>query len=808
MLKVLRVLFNLIVISIFILIAGVFYLRVGLPRVNGTFLFSGLNNSVEIIRDQHGIPHIYAATDNDAFFALGFVHAQDRLWQMEFQRRLGAGRLSEFIGERTLELDKFFRTLSIYYYAKASFQNLNLESQNALKAYTNGINAYLENRRGHLPPEFLVFRHKPEPWQPADSLVWIKMMAWDLSKNWEAEILRARLTQKLSAQEINQFFPPYPKKSTIVLPDFQLYKDLPLNEFEENAPKPLPPGGGSNAWVVSGEKTATGKPLLAADPHLNFQSPSLWYFAHIKTPNFETIGATLPGLPAVIFGHNNFVAWGFTNLPSDNQDLFIERLAEEKGFYLTPTGQEPFSVRREIIKVKNQASVILQVRESRHGPIISDIYRKNLNSVLQETNKNSNRDFDHVMAFSWPVLSADDLTLQAGLKSLTTKNITEFTLSLKDYHSPHLNMLYADINGGIGYYAPARVPVRVNSNGLLPVEGWSGQYDWQGFIPFEELPNTTNPVSGQIVSANHKIVPDEYPYFLSADWAAPYRAERIEQLLKQTDKHTPESFARIQADQISLMGREFLPLLLENIPQNSKKQLENQAFTQLRQWDGNMSPELAEPLIFYTWYKIFTRLIYADDLEELFEDTWGFRPLFLRNVVNVQEQWCDDTNTPVIKESCEIMARRAWQEALLELTKNYGKDISKWRWGKVHIVKHDHVIFSKTSLPLLRYLFELNKTNGGDSFTINVGHFNLNQGFTQTHGPTLRVIYDLANLDNSRFIHTTGQSGHPLSLNYRNFINRWQKVTYISMNRVRPVIEEGKLGKLILKPIMPPISSP
>ena len=802
MLKAFRILFNLIIIFIFLVLAGIIYLRTGLPRTSGTLLLLDLEASVEIIRDRYNVPHIYAENNEDAYFGLGFVHAQDRLWQMEFQRRLGAGRLSEFIGEETLKTDKFYRTLSVYHYAKASFENLDAETQSVLQAYTKGVNAYLENHSGPLPPEFLMFKHKPEPWQPADSLVWLKMMAWDLSNNWEDEILRARLSNVLSDQEINQLFAPYSKNAPTILPDFQaLYKDLALDKLWTSFPEPSPPGIGSNAWVVSGEKTTTGKPLLANDPHLRLEAPSVWYFAHIKTPDFEIIGATLPGLPAIVLGHNNFVAWGIANVPADNQDLFIERLdPTNENFYLTPNGKERFTLRSEKIKVKGQNFVNLEVRQSNHGPIISDASDET-NPVVQDVNRDVNREFEHVVAFSWTALREDDLTLQAGLNFSKAKNVEEFASSLNNFHSPHLSIVYADVEGNIGYYAPARVPLRANGDGLMPIPGWTGEYDWQGFIPFEELPHTINPASGQIVSANHKIVGDDYPYLISSSWTEPYRAKRIEEMLADIEKHTPESFAQIQADQVSLMAKDFLPLLLKVIPESPEEQ---EALENLQKWDGRMLAGLAEPLIFYTWYQNFSRLIYIDELgEELFNDTWGFRPIFLESVLSTHSKWCNNILT-FTQESCEDIVEQAFNDAFEDLTKKYGNDMSTWQWGNSHKVRHAHNIFSRTSLRPLHYIFDINKVNGGDAFTVNVGRFDLEgKDFTQTHGATLRAIYDLANLDNSRFMHTTGQSGHPLSLHYRDFARKWLDVDYIPMNTVQPVVKEAMIGKLVLKPLIP-----
>ena len=463
MLRLLRGLFFIVALLLLLLVAGFIYLRLSLPKLNGNVKLTGLNSSVEIIRDRYAIPHIYAKSKDDAYFALGFVHAQDRLWQMEFQRRVGAGRLSEVLGTTTLDTDKFLRTLGVYHYAEAAIANMNEETRQALESYCAGINSYLQTRKGPLPPEFLVLGHTPEPWKPADVVVWAKMMAWDLAGNWDDELLRARMSKVLSSEQLSELYPPYPGDAPVVLPDFKgLYQDLPLDQIWATSPKPEPPGAGSNNWVLSGNKTASGQPLLANDPHLGLGAPSLWYFAHLNAPGLEVIGATLPGTPTVLLGHNNKVAWGFTNTGPDVQDLFIEKINPDNPLeYLSPEGYKLFSLREEIIKVKDADDVVLTVRESRHGPIISDVSQDSADAAgLSGVN--------HVLAFSWTALSEDDITLQAMLKLNTVQNWDEFTQSLRDFSGPQQNIVYADTEGNIGYYAPAKVPIRANGDGFMP----------------------------------------------------------------------------------------------------------------------------------------------------------------------------------------------------------------------------------------------------------------------------------------------------------------------------------------------------
>jgi penicillin amidase len=748
------------------LIIGIIYLRSSLPQTRGALTLSGLTGEVNIVRDRYGIAHIEALSDLDAYFALGFVHAQERLWQMEFQRRVGAGRLSEVVGEGALETDRFLRTLGVYRAAEASLAALAPETQQVLRHYVAGINAYLQTRRGALPPEFLFFRHAPEPWQEADVLVWSKMMAWDLSGNWAAEVLRARLLQFLTLEQVAELWPPYPGDAPVALPDFSaMYETLPLSALAAAAPPPLPAGAGSNNWVVSGEHTASGKPLLANDPHLGLQAPSLWYFAHLRAPGLDVIGATLPGTPAVLLGRNQHIAWGFTNSGADVQDLFIERLnPDNPGEYQTPEGFVPFESRQEVIGVRGGEDVVITVRESRHGPIISDVSRP----AAEAARATAETPEGYVLAFAWTALIDEDTTVDAVLQLNRARNWEEFTEALRRFVVPQQNIVYADIEGNIGYYAPGLVPIRAAGDGLVPVPGWDDAYAWVGFIPFEALPHAFNPPSGKIVTANHKLVPGDYPYLITTEWAEPYRAMRIEALLGSEATHTPASFQRVQRDQLSLMAQDFLPFLraaaLET-PRASALQ------ARLDAWQGEMRLGAAEPLIFYSWYRQLFRLIFEDALGSYFDAFAGFRPLLLQVVLTGETatDWCNDTRTPA-RETCTELSVRALERALGELTERYGADPARWRWGEPG-ARHAHAIFSGT--PLARF-FDLVIANGGDPYTVNVGSFRFFSDFGQHHGPGFRAVYDLAVLDNSGFIHATGQSGNLLSRRYRDYLARWR----------------------------------
>lgn len=769
------------------LLGALLYLRTSLPKTSGTLALPGLTAPVEVVRDRNAVPHIYAQSREDAYLALGFVHAQDRLFQMDFQRRVGAGRLSEVLGEATVETDHFLRTLGVYRVAERSLPNLSAEAQGAFSAYTAGVNAFLEGRRGALPPEFLILRYTPEPWRPADSLVWLKMMAWDLGGNWDDELLRARLLQVLPPARVAELFPPYPGDAPVALPDFSaLYKKLPLDTLWAGSPKPLPPGAGSNNWVVSGDKSVTGAPLLANDPHLGLQTPGLWYFAHLSAPGLEAVGATLPGLPFVVLGRTDRFAWGFTNTGPDTQDLFIERL-EPENRYRTPDGVRNLNVRQEVIKVKGHADVSITVRESRHGPLISD-------ASAEAAGVAAEKGEDYALAFSWTALRDDDLSFQAGLELNRAADWPSFVEALRNFHAPQQNIVYADVDGNIGFYAPGRVPIRRSGDGLVPVPGWTGEYDWTGLIPFEALPHAFNPPSGQIVTANNKLVPDSYPYLITTDWAEPYRVERITALLGDRARHSLGSFRDVQADVFSRMAADFLPLAVR-APVSDEVALDLQ--NRLRAWDGVVAAEAPEPLIFSFWYRAFARLVLGDDLGPLYGDFQGFRPIFYRNVVSRQTRWCDDTRTPD-RESCEFLAATAFDEAAQILQGRYGDDPDAWRWGDAHYAGFDHLIFGET--PLAR-LFNLRVPSGGDAFTVNAARYAFeDEGAAQTSGPGYRAVFDLADLERSRFMHGTGQSGNVLSRHYRDLLERWANVEYLDIPTGREAAGQEGVGTLRLEP--------
>ena len=766
---------------------GYMALRTSLPVVDGAVAVSGIKAPAEVLRDANGVPHIYAASEADAYFALGFVHAQDRLWQLEARRRLGAGRLSELLGAASLDVDRFYRTLGLYRAAEQAYAALDDDTRALYRAYADGVNGYRDSHIGLLPPEFVILGlHDPEPWRPADSLVVLKLMAWDLSRNWRDELLRARLASRLSPAQIEQLWPGYPATGPVALPNLDL---AALDRLWEVTPPGPAPGTGSNNWVVAGHRSTSGRPLLANDPHLRLGAPSPFYLAHISAPGLDVVGATLPGAPGVILGRNDRIAWGFTNTGPDTQDIFVERPdPDDAGRYLAPGGSLAFETRAEVFKVYGRDDVVVEVRATRHGPVLSD-----LNS--HDGTATGGRE---ILALSWTALRDDDVTARAGLAMGRARNWTEFVTILNDFHGPQQNIVYADVDGNIGLYAPGQVPLRRAGQGWAPVPGWGGAFDWDGFVPYDELPRALNPPAGMVVTANNKIVPDNYPYFIARDWAPPYCAQRITQLLGGR-RHDRASFRAIQSDVVSLMAREMMPYLLAAKPATEAARAARELMVS---WNGEMARDRPEPLIFAAWYRTLTRLIYADELGPMFESAWGLRPAFIRRVLDGRyAPWCDDITTAPAVESCADLVTAALDQSAAALVASHGADPGTWRWDAAHKADLAHAVFRR--IEPFSWWFGDRIETGGDRFTVNVAGYSLRDGgdlFAQNHGPAYRAIYDLADLDKSLYIIALGQSGNPLSLHYSDLTERWRDHRPFTIPTSRAAVDAARVARLILTP--------
>ncbi len=777
-----------------ILIIGDRYMgmRLSPPVIDGAFSVDTINDIVDVIRDEHAIPHIFGQSEEDVYFGLGVAHAQDRLWQMEFSRRIGQGRLSEILGKSSLSLDVFFRTLNFKSSIETSLPRLSARVRRVLAAYAEGVNFIINDRSKPLPPEFLLLFHRPEPWTPSDSLLIVKVLSVGLSTNMFDEIERAQLVQSMNEQQIAEFFPPYPGDNAITLPDFaDLYDQTFFNLDQASIFEPYKRGA-SNSWVVNGRHTKTGAALLANDPHLELAAPSIWYLAHLALPGGNVMGATIAGFPSIILGRNERISWGFTNTGADTQDLFVERLnPDNPDEYLTPDGYVSFDTREEHIGIRFAPDQKLVVRKTRHGPVLPQGWRGSERFL----------DDGYVLALQWTALEDDDRTAEAAIRVVDAANWDEALKALRFHHSPMQNIVYADIDGNIGFIAPARVPIRKPENdlkGLMPAPGWDARYDWDGYIPFEDLPLQYNPSSGRIVTANHKIVPDDYPYFITSQWQPPFRARRISDLLTGIDRHDVSSFMTMQRDEISQLALDILPLMLKADATTDEVR---RALEKLRLWNGDMDENSAEPLLFVAWYRELARSVYADELAASFRRHWSFKPIFMQHVLSgeTNQQWCDNIRTDN-RESCELILGQALKSALDQLYQDHGADMSTWRWGESHKAVHAHGLFG--SISYLTDIFNLEIPTGGGFYTINRGGhwFSRSKPFTNIHGSSYRAIYDMAAFENSFFMQSTGQSGNIFSPYYDQFINSWAQVDYVPMIVERSSIENKALGTLRLSP--------
>ncbi|MFI5446023.1 penicillin acylase family protein [Polaromonas sp. UC242_47] len=807
------------------------YIQRSLPMLDGTLKLSGLASPVTVARDPSDVTHIKAQSPRDAWKAIGYVHAQERGWQLEFNRRVMHGELSEVLGAATLDTDKLMRTLGIMEAAQRQWQILPAEAKEALQAYSEGIQAFYADSTQALSPEFHLLGVKPggasgQPWTPQDSVGWSLMMALDLGGNWGTEFARLSAAKVLNTAQLWQLFTPYPGEAPASKTDFaKLYAELGIykatpDAIKTGANKAHPErarglfdheqsaktatllaqdindwaanignveGKGSNNWVVDGSRTRSGKPLLANDPHLGLSAPAIWYFARLQAPagkaadgrpipGLDVIGATLPGLPFVVLGRTDKVAWGFTNTGPDVQDLYLEQLnpANPLQYRVPGSTDQPqwadFKTRSEIIKVKGQADVGLTVRSSRHGPVLSDAQKSH--AEVLDTGK-------YVLALRWSALDTDNLTVLAGLRANQAQSVDELITAYADHHSPMQNVVMADVAGKVAYKAVGKTPLRKADNdirGIAPSPGWEARYDWAGWLPYAQTPQVDSEAlsrKGWFANANQNVVPPGSDLFMGQDWVVPYRFDRIEKLLAATPQHDLASMQKIQADQLSLATLKLLPFLQKTVSQHP---LAREAQAALAGFDGTMRVDSAAPLIFSVWVDELTRGVIGSKLGETrLKSMYGkrhFRGAIEEIVERDDLSWCGAAG-------CTAQSSAALDRALTVLQARYGAVPAQWTWGQAHFALSAHRPFS--NVPVLARLFDVTVPTGGDSFTINVGQYwpnDANIPFANRHAASLRAVYDLSNLENSQFIYQTGQSGLVFSSRYRDMRQTWVDVGY------------------------------
>lgn len=788
------------IVALLVLVAAIGaggYVWQAFPELDGESRVVGLTAPVQVRRDAADVTHIEAKSVADAYFTLGWVHAQERSWQLEFNRRVMHGSLSELFGPATLETDRLMRRLGIRQAAQAQWERMPPQAQALLQAYARGINSFHSARQQALPPEFHILGARPVAWTPQDSLGWALMMALDLGGNWGAEFARLSALQRIGTKELWQLMPPYPGEPPATAVDLAaLYRGLnvykPAAEATRTgaAPAAVSPlqawadglglleGVGSNNWVVAGTRTASGKPLLANDPHLGLSAPAIWYFARLKAPPLvaggkplDVIGATLPGLPSVVLGRTAGVAWGFTNTGPDVQDLYLEQVnPANPQQYRTPEGWAEFSQRTETIKVKGQPDVQFVVRGTRHGPVLTDQH-PTYGDVIDTSR--------YVLALRWSALDAENQTALAGMQGNFAQTVDELLESYALYHSPMQNLVAADTGGRTVYQAIGRVPLRKRDNdlkGMAPAPGWDARYDWDGWLPAAEVPRVLHgaiALKGWHATANQRIHPPDYPHFMGQDWVTPERYDRIEALLAAKPKHDMESLRAVQADTLSLATLKLLPVLRATASDHRLAAAAQQA---LSDFDGNMRAEVAAPAIFAYWADELTRGLIAPKLGDAkFNQLYGkrtFRAGLQQMLLDPEASaaWCG-------AGGCAPHASKALARALDRLAAEQGGDVAAWRWGTSHPALSSHKPFGNVAA--LARFFDVRVPTGGDPWTVNVGQYWANDAklpFANRHAASLRTLFDLADPERSTFVYQTGQSGLVFSPRYSDMKGEWAAV--------------------------------
>lgn len=811
----LRLLTGMIVLSLVALVIAYWFLSRSLPEYSETFTLPDISAPVEIVRNNDNVPHIFGKTDTDVFFALGFAHAQDRLWQMTMMRRTVQGRLSEVFGPRTLKIDELMRRYDLYGLAGQSLAVQDAPTQAGLTAYARGVNAWIEQvnigARGRGAPEMFFFSNEIAAWQPTDSLAIVKLMALQLSTQLETEVRRARLSMLLPDARLRDILPDDPGSAVMAAPDYAALmpgltpSTAPLRMASDD---PLSPflradlAGASNAWAAAPTRSAAGGALLANDPHLGFTAPTLWYLARLELQSGGVIGATIPGVPLVLSGRSDKFGWGVTASYADDMDVFIEKLnpanTEE---YQTPDGWKTFVTRRSIINVKDAPPVTITLRWTDNGPVLPGSHY-DLASVTPP---------GHVAALAWTALAADDTTLSAAMALMRASTVGDAIKAGAGIMAPGLNLMLAD-RQGIALQTVGRIPLRDarhQTQGRLPAAGWEAINRWQGALPYDQNPREVNPTSGLIGNTNNKTVERPFPNNVSFDWGDTQRIQRWLTLMKTRKVHTRESFIEAQLDTVSFTARSLLPLVGADLwftgdaaPDGTPDRMRQRALELLAAWNGEMNEHLPEPLIYQAWLRALNERLIRDDLGPLTDGISHPDPIFIERVFRNTEGasiWCDVIQSAPI-ETCTELARMALDDALLQLSESYGPNVESWRWGDAHQATHDHPVMG--DVPVLRYFVNIRQSTSGDESTLMRG---VTKGtgpdpYLNVHGAGYRGVYDFADPDSSVFITSTGQSGHPLSRFYDDLGVLWRRGEYIPMSLDPALARAAAVGITTLTP--------
>lgn len=780
-----RILLGIVGLAIVAAACAWFWLRTGLPPDEGTIVAEGLSAPVRIYRDAHAVPHIFAQTEGDAAFALGWLHAADRLFQMDASRRLASGRLSEIVGDAALPSDKFMRLLRLRQRAEESLAALSPEARSLLGRYTDGVNAWITGHDGAWPPEFYLLGYRPEPWTPGDSIAWAYLMALQLSGNFRAEIDGVLLDAAVGPERAADLMPDLTGTSPFTVASLPLFRRLAAA-----LPPPLGPDRASNEWVAAGDRTETGAPILANDPHLALSTPILWYVARVVLPDRSIEGATAPGTPLFLLGQNGRIAWGFTTAVADTQDLFVETVdPEDPSRYIGPDGPVPFETWTDTIPVAGADPVAVTFRATRHGPVLTDLDAEDPFTKAIGDGK--------VVALEFAALVGPNTTPEALYRMNRATDWRGFQAALASWTAPTQNIAFAAADGTIALALPGRIPIRPEGrSGARPADGADPAQDWQGFIPFASLPVSVNPEAGALYNANNTTVGPDFPYPLGGSDEPPYRALRIGQMLDEGPLSVAGSEA-MQADTLALDALDLRPLF-DRIETTTLPQA--QALDRLKYWDGRMDRDQTAPLIYMAWLTALTRDLVADEVGELYDDLGRISPVAVLRIVEDKPIWCDDTKTPET-EDCDTIVSRAFGEAVALLTGRLGGNVDRWRWGDEHRAPLANQVWSRVPY-LSALLWPSVETNGG-AYTLNRADGLPGTGpllFPDTHAAGYRAVYDLGDPAASRFMVATGQSGNPLSPHYRDLTPLWRDNQYVGLTGTEAELEAQGVPRLTIDP--------
>ena len=806
------------VIGVVVIALAYWLVSRSLPDYNAEVEVPNLERPVEIVRDNANVPHIFGSKDEDVFFGLGFAHAQDRMWQMTTMRRTAQGRLSEVFGAATLDTDKLLRRFDIYALSVASMEALDPATQSALRAYSAGVNARLDQINtealGRGAPEMFIFNAPMAPWRPADSIALVKLMGLQLSGHLDAEVTRARVSLALPDDaRLRDILPDAPGTGLAALPEFaSLFPDAP--RFSEATPytshplspfKRTPLSGASNAWAAAPSRSASGGTLLANDPHLGLTAPSIWYLARLDLETGGVIGATIPGIPVVLTGRSADLGWGLTSSYLDDQDVYIEELnPANREEYRTPDGFKKFRTRASIINVKDLDPVTLTLRWTDNGPVLPGSHY-NLGAITPP---------GHVASVNWTVLSQRDTTLQAAMELMRAKTVAGGISAAEKFIAPSQNLKLVDRETiamkTIGA-APKRDPNH-QSQGRMPSPGWIETNRWQGTLPFTANPGFVAPSGGILGNTNNKTVDRPFPNHMSFLWGDTQRVRRWQRLMQGRQVHTRDSFIEAQLDTVSFTARSLLPLIGtelwftgEAAPAGTPEALRQGALSLLAGWSGEMNEHLPEPLIYATWLRALQSRLIQDELGPLAEEFTHVEPLFIERVfrdIEGASAWCDVFQSAPT-ETCADMARLALDDALLTISNTYGTSLESLRWGDAHQATHDHPVLG--SVPVLRYFVNIRQSTSGGDHTLMRGRTKGTDPdpFHNVHGAGYRGVYDFADPDSSVFVSSTGQSGHFLSRHYDDLAQLWRRGEYIPMSLDQELARAAAVGVTLLIPQAP-----